>query len=346
MTDFETKDSGHHEEYGSGMRRDSNAGKPRFDLIRTELQSYDEQMLTRYAKLLSRGAAKYEDRNWEKGDSEVELKRAKDSFARHIEQFLAGETDEDHAAAIWFNVQAIEYFKWRIAEKAKDGVNYTLSFDGTFDSKTFALLVGLPNGAQIYAPNAKISEDGSTIIGEQFPDADPIIDVNEDGTPFRKSDLAPKSGAHGAFQFVDGAWPESTGRLSEQTRRKVLDKRNDLIGKAFDAVFGSIDDKLEVEKELNRKFFHGSPEVSVTGEAQAVSSEVGGVTKKRVDDWLQYFNIDLLAGDLGDPHILISREEFSDRMNNTSGVRWQVWPRDFGLEDQGDSLVDRDRGSN
>lgn len=117
MTDYETKDSGQHAQYDSGMRRDTEDGKPRFDLIRTKRQPYEEQMIYRYAMLLARGAAKYDARNWEDGDSEVELDRAKSSLLRHAEQLVAGETDEDHAAAVWFNTQAIEYFRWRIEVK-------------------------------------------------------------------------------------------------------------------------------------------------------------------------------------------------------------------------------------
>jgi hypothetical protein len=129
VTEFETKDSGQHEQYESGMRRDSNAGKPRFDLIRTKLQPYEEQMITRYANLLARGAAKYDPRNWEDGDSEAELDRAKESLLRHVEQLIAGETDEDHAAAVWFNTQAVEYFKWRIARKKAKADQLTVSFN-------------------------------------------------------------------------------------------------------------------------------------------------------------------------------------------------------------------------
>lgn len=116
MTNYETKDSGTHQEYASGMKRDSQDGKPRFDLIRTELQPYEEQMIYRYAMLLARGAEKYSARNWEQGDGQEELDRAKASLLRHTEQLIAGETDEDHAAAIWFNTQAVEYFKWKIAQ--------------------------------------------------------------------------------------------------------------------------------------------------------------------------------------------------------------------------------------
>lgn len=133
MTEFETKDSGQHEQYDSGMRRDTSTGKPRFDLIRTKRQPYDDQMITRYAKLLARGAAKYDPRNWENGDSEEELDRAQESLLRHVEQLIAGETDEDHAAAVWFNTQAVEYFRWRIEQKKKKSASMTVqfAFDGS-----------------------------------------------------------------------------------------------------------------------------------------------------------------------------------------------------------------------
>jgi hypothetical protein len=125
VTTFETKDSGIHQEYSSGMRRDSQDGKPRFGLMLTKLQPYEEQMLTRYAALLARGAEKYSSRNWEEGDSEEELERAEESLFRHTMQLLAGETDEDHAAAVWFNTQAVEYFRWRIEQKMSGEVAET-----------------------------------------------------------------------------------------------------------------------------------------------------------------------------------------------------------------------------
>src|SRR5690606_37250001 len=72
---------------------------------------------TRQLESTSSGFQVTSARNWEDGDSEVELDRAKSSLLRHTEQLIAGETDEDHAAAVWFNTQAIEYFRWRIAQK-------------------------------------------------------------------------------------------------------------------------------------------------------------------------------------------------------------------------------------
>lgn len=127
--DFETKDSGQHAEYASGMRRDTQEGKPRFALMVTKLQPYEDQMLTRYAKLLARGAEKYDDRNWEEGNSDEELERAKDSLLRHTMQLIAGERDEDHAAAVWFNTQAIEYFRWRLRQVDEDSEDCLYTYD-------------------------------------------------------------------------------------------------------------------------------------------------------------------------------------------------------------------------
>lgn len=120
MTDYVTKDSGAREEHPSGMVRDTQEGKPRYDLIVPEGMPYGAAMLDRWAGLMARGAAKYGDRNWELGDSREELARALSSAARHFRQWQAGETDEDHAAAVLFNIQSAEYYRWRI-EQANGG---------------------------------------------------------------------------------------------------------------------------------------------------------------------------------------------------------------------------------
>lgn len=113
MTAFVTKDSGEHEEYASGMMRDTQNGKPRFDLMVPEAVPYEHQMLTRIAFLLARGAEKYGDRNWEKGMGREEMSRALASAFRHFVQWLCGEDDEDHAAAVFFNIMQVEFLKWR-----------------------------------------------------------------------------------------------------------------------------------------------------------------------------------------------------------------------------------------
>ena len=96
------------------MRRDLQDGKPRFDLIMARELPYEEQLLTRWAGLMERGAVKYGVRNWEKASTEEELARFRESAFRHMIQYLCGEDDEDHAVAVLFNLNAIELVKWKM----------------------------------------------------------------------------------------------------------------------------------------------------------------------------------------------------------------------------------------
>jgi hypothetical protein len=73
MSDFETKDSGARVEFSTGMQRDVQDTKPRFDLICPKDLPYKEQMLTRWAELMQRGAEKYSARNWEKASTQKNL---------------------------------------------------------------------------------------------------------------------------------------------------------------------------------------------------------------------------------------------------------------------------------
>lgn len=111
---YTTKDSGERAVFDSGMQRDSETGKPRFDLLIPDDVAYEDQFLTRVAMLMARGAEKYEDRNWEKADSEKELRRMKSSAFRHFMQWFCGEQDEDHAAATVFNLLAHTTIKHKI----------------------------------------------------------------------------------------------------------------------------------------------------------------------------------------------------------------------------------------
>lgn len=100
---FTTKDSGKRVEFKSGMRRDTTEGKPRYDLIPTEL-------LKRLAELYARGAEKYGDENWKLANSEEEFKRFKASAYRHfIQWFSEWDTDEDHGVAVMWNIIAYEW---------------------------------------------------------------------------------------------------------------------------------------------------------------------------------------------------------------------------------------------
>lgn len=119
--EFETKDSGERLEYKSGMLRDADATKARFDLIIPANVPYKEQLLTRFAELMMRGANKYSARNWEKANGQAELDRFKESALRHLMQWYCGETDEDHAVAVMFNIMGYETIKYKIEhESTKD----------------------------------------------------------------------------------------------------------------------------------------------------------------------------------------------------------------------------------
>lgn len=113
---FTTKDSGARAQFDSGMVRDTNKGKARFDLCVPLDLPYEQQMLTRFAMLMARGAEKYDPRNWEQAKLPEELERYKESAFRHFVQWITGMTDEDHAAAIYFNVMGAEYVKARMAQ--------------------------------------------------------------------------------------------------------------------------------------------------------------------------------------------------------------------------------------
>jgi hypothetical protein len=98
---FETKDSGERQEFSTGMVRDVSINKARYDLV-------DEPMLTRWAELMGRGAVKYGENNWRKAATEQELNRFKESAFRHFVQWFKGQTDEDHGAAVFFNIAGAE----------------------------------------------------------------------------------------------------------------------------------------------------------------------------------------------------------------------------------------------
>jgi hypothetical protein len=107
---FVTKDSGERQQFASGMQRDTSKGKRRYGLIA------DGPMFDRWADLMQRGAEKYEARNWMKAADEEELNRFRESAFTHFMQWFRGEADEDHAAAVFFNLNGAEYVKTKMAQ--------------------------------------------------------------------------------------------------------------------------------------------------------------------------------------------------------------------------------------
>jgi hypothetical protein len=106
---FETKDSGKREEFSTGMVRDTQDDKPRYDLI-------DGAFLKRWAELMARGARKYGENNWRKAATQEELTRFRASAIRHMFQYLEGDRSEDHAAAVAFNLAGAEMVEQKLKE--------------------------------------------------------------------------------------------------------------------------------------------------------------------------------------------------------------------------------------
>ncbi|KKL07130.1 hypothetical protein LCGC14_2589080 [marine sediment metagenome] len=91
------EDSGKRQEFNTGSVRDTRAGKGRFDLV-------PGYALFRLAQHYENGAAKYGDRNWERGQP---LSRYLSSAIRHLVEYGMGMREEDHLAAVAWNAFSI-----------------------------------------------------------------------------------------------------------------------------------------------------------------------------------------------------------------------------------------------
>lgn len=99
--DFVVKDSGKRQVFDTGTVRDTQDGKPRFDLIPVT-------SLKRLADLYARGAEKYSEFNWRGG---MPYSRCYSSILRHLFQWARGEKDEDHLAAVVFGCFCLMHFE-------------------------------------------------------------------------------------------------------------------------------------------------------------------------------------------------------------------------------------------
>lgn len=99
-----TKDSGQREDFATGARRDTQEGKPRYDLIPVEA-------LKRLALLYARGAEKYGESNWQKG---IPYSRVLASLLRHVYAWVEGDDTEDHLAAVAWNAFALMAYESRV----------------------------------------------------------------------------------------------------------------------------------------------------------------------------------------------------------------------------------------
>ena len=110
---YTIKDSGKRQEFDGGAMRDTEEGK----LDYSNLFVHFEPMGTRYVIHMTNGRKKYPDPvpgtpNWTLFEATPEvLARTERSLDRHYKAYRAGMTDEDHAAAILFNLNLCEKIK-------------------------------------------------------------------------------------------------------------------------------------------------------------------------------------------------------------------------------------------
>jgi hypothetical protein len=106
MSELQIKDSGERYLYSTGAQRDNHSGKGRFDL-------FSLQGLFRLARWYEMGAKKYSDRNWEKG---MFISRYVDAAFRHLLKYVAGYDDEDHLAAVVWNIFCIMHHEHKLPD--------------------------------------------------------------------------------------------------------------------------------------------------------------------------------------------------------------------------------------
>jgi hypothetical protein len=115
---YEIKDSGKRQEFEGGGMRDTEEGK----LDWSNLFVHFEPMATRYVAHMTKGRTKYPDPkpgtpNWTLFPADEEtLARTLRSLDRHFKAYRDGETDEDHASAILFNLNVAERIRARLGE--------------------------------------------------------------------------------------------------------------------------------------------------------------------------------------------------------------------------------------
>lgn len=108
------KDTGARSEFNTGSVREPVNGRGRPELI-------SPYALRQLAIWCEKGAEKYSDRNWEKGQT---YSRCTGSLLRHMIAWMAGENDEDHLTAIMWNAMALIHFRETDRQELDDMPHY------------------------------------------------------------------------------------------------------------------------------------------------------------------------------------------------------------------------------
>jgi hypothetical protein len=114
-------DSGQRQVFASGSMRDPSTGKIKWSRI------LFGPMARRWAQHLTTAEAKYPDPkpgvpNFTLISTDEEFYRYKESALRHFMSWYFDEKDEDHASAVFFNINGVEIIKAKMRGEATDNI--------------------------------------------------------------------------------------------------------------------------------------------------------------------------------------------------------------------------------
>ena len=101
---YDIKNSGNNIIHESGMSREDKSDKIDYTLCYLPL-------LDRWASWMTKGGKIHGKENWMKANSPEEEREAITSLWRHFRAFIDDKQDEDHAAAMFFNICLIEHIR-------------------------------------------------------------------------------------------------------------------------------------------------------------------------------------------------------------------------------------------
>lgn len=113
-------------QFKTGAQRDTGDGKLRMSLV-------PQQELKRVMKRYLDGAEKYGENNWMNG---MPLSVYYDCAHRHLEAWWRGENDEDHAAAVVWNMLCAMWTEKKIANCVPNTDEH-LKWDDLYDKNKF-----------------------------------------------------------------------------------------------------------------------------------------------------------------------------------------------------------------
>jgi hypothetical protein len=172
-------DTGERMTYENGGMREPSTGKGAYELV-------SPFALDRIAVWYELGARKYADRNWEKG---IPFGRLIQSAFRHLIRWMQGRRDEDHLAAVCWNVMAMMHFEETgQAEEWNNYPAYKKAERGAFAKDGVALCAGFKAAVrEAEAFNAALAQAKEAADNALKPQPDPyhrpykILAVDFDG---------------------------------------------------------------------------------------------------------------------------------------------------------------------